>query len=100
MSCKKKNIAVVFGGDSSEYVVSVESSKNVFASIDREKFNAWKVQVRGLEWDVYAGDEKLTSIDKSDFSFSLNGEKITFDSPISLFTEPRAKTAACKAIST
>ncbi len=79
MSCKKKNIAVVFGGDSSEYVVSVESSKNVFASIDREKFNAWKVQVRGLEWDVYAGDEKLTSIDKSDFSFSLNGEKITFD---------------------
>ena len=75
----KKNIAVVYGGDSSEFVVSVKSSKNVFESIDPTIYNVWKVQMKGLDWDVFEGDEVISSIDKSDFSFIKNGEKIQFD---------------------
>ena len=75
----KKNIAVVYGGDSSEFVVSVKSSKNVFESIDPTIYNVWKVQMKGLDWDVFEGDEVISAIDKSDFSFIKNGEKIQFD---------------------
>jgi len=75
----KKNIAVVYGGDSSEFVVSVKSSKNVFESINPSIYNVWKVQMQGLNWDVLEGDEVIASIDKGDFSFVRNGEKIQFD---------------------
>jgi len=75
----KKNIAVVYGGDSSEFVVSVKSSKNVFESIDPTIYNVWKVQMQGLNWDVLEGDQVISTIDKGDFSFVKNSEKIQFD---------------------
>jgi len=75
----KKNIAVVYGGDSSEFVVSVKSSKNVFESIDPSIYNVWKVQMQGLNWEVLEGDQVIATIDKGDFSFVKNGEKIQFD---------------------
>jgi len=75
----KKNIAVVFGGDSSEFVVSVKSSINVFQSINPDIYNVWKVQMKGLDWDVFEDEKIIASIDKGDFSFVKNGEKIKFD---------------------
>jgi len=75
----KKNIAVVYGGDSSEFVVSVKSSKNVFESINPEIYNVWKVQIKGLNWEVVENDQIIASVDKSDFSFNLEGAKIEFD---------------------
>lgn len=75
----KPNIAVVYGGDSAEYVVSVESSKNVFRSIDPELFTPWKVRMKASEWTVMNDDEKMADVDKGDFSFTLNGQKIKFD---------------------
>jgi D-alanine-D-alanine ligase len=35
--------------------------------------------MQGLNWDVLEGDEIIASIDKGDFSFVKNGEKIQFD---------------------
>jgi len=75
----KKNIAVVYGGDSSEFVVSVKSSINVYQSIDPDVYNVWKVQMVGLEWDVFDDNQFIAPVDKNDFSFFRNGEKITFD---------------------
>lgn len=75
----KKNIAVVYGGDSSEYVVSVQSGKNVYESIDTELFRPWLVEMRGLEWNVVAEGEKVAEVDKRDFSFERNGERVRFD---------------------
>lgn len=75
----KKNIAVVYGGDSSEFVVSVKSSKNVYESISSETYNVWKVEMKGLDWNVIENDEPIAQIDKNDFSFVRNGEKIQFD---------------------
>lgn len=76
---KKPNIAVVAGGDSSEFIVSVKSGANVLKAIDTSKFIPWLVQMKGKNWEVFQGDQKLADIDKSDFSFQLNGEKISFD---------------------
>ena len=75
----KKNIAVVYGGDSSEFVVSVKSSINVYQSIDSSIYNVWKVQMVGLEWLVFDNNQLIAPVDKNDFSFVMNGEKITFD---------------------
>jgi D-alanine-D-alanine ligase len=75
----KKNIAVVYGGDSSEFVVSVKSSINVYQSIDSSIYNVWKVQMVGLEWLVFDNNQLIAHVDKNDFSFVRNGEKITFD---------------------
>ena len=73
----KRNIVVVYGGNSSEYVVSVKSGKNVFDNIDKELFDVWLVELRGDDWMVMNAGEK--PIDKSDFGFSLDGVKKYFD---------------------
>lgn len=75
----KKNIAVVYGGDSSEFVVSVRSSENVYNAITEAGFTAWKVQLKGLDWDVYEDGQIVAAVDKSDFSFVKDGKKIQFD---------------------
>ncbi|MEL7588346.1 MAG: D-alanine--D-alanine ligase [Prolixibacteraceae bacterium] len=75
----KKNIAVVYGGDSSEYVVSVQSGKNVYRSVNRRLFQPWLVEMRGLEWKVVADGEKIADVDKGDFSFTFDGQRIRFD---------------------
>jgi len=75
----KKNIAVVYGGDSSEFVVSVKSSENVYNAITEAGFTAWKVQIKGLDWEVYEDGQIIAAVDKSDFSFVKDGSKINFD---------------------
>lgn len=75
----KKNIAIVYGGDSSEFVVSVNSSENVYNAISEAGYTAWKVQIKGLDWEVYENGHATTAVDKSDFSFMKDGEKIKFD---------------------
>ncbi len=74
-----KNIAIVAGGDSSEYVVSVRSGANVFSAIDRQKFTPWMISIRNGIWSVLEDDKGIASIDKGDFSFYLNGEKIRLE---------------------
>ena len=76
---RKPNIAVIAGGDSSEFIVSVKSGAYVLAAVDTGKFVPWMVQMRGKEWNVMEGDRKIADIDKSDFSFLMDGERIRFD---------------------
>ncbi len=75
----KPNVAVIYGGDSSEYVISVQSGQNVFKSIDPELFNPWMVEMKGLDWKVVQDEKEIADVNKQDFSFSLNNEKVKFD---------------------
>lgn len=75
----KPNIAVIAGGDSSEFVVSQRSGANVFKAVDAEKFTPWLVEMQNDRWQVLRDGKKISDIDKSDFSFRLSGEKIKFD---------------------
>ncbi|WP_372474552.1 D-alanine--D-alanine ligase [Capnocytophaga sp. ARDL2] len=75
----KKNIAVVMGGYSDEYKVSLKSGELIYTSLDRDLYNVYNVVVLADEWYCQYNDEKL-SIDKSDFSTTLpTGEKVIFD---------------------
>lgn len=74
-----KNIAIVTGGDSSEYVVSVKSGANVFNAIDRNKFIPWIIMIRNGEWNVMESETVIAIVDRGDFSFILNGAKIRLE---------------------
>ena len=76
---KQKNIAIVTGGDSSEYVISIRSGANMLNAIDRALFTPWMVFIRDNQWNILDGDETIASIDRGNFSFVLNGEKICLE---------------------
>ena len=75
----KKNIAVVAGGDSSEYIVSIKSAEQIVKILDKEKYNVYTVIVKGTEWIVNSENFCDLILNKDDFSFSLNNQKTNFD---------------------
>ncbi len=72
----KKNIAVIYGGFSSEHEISVQSGLYVSSVIDREKYNVYNILISKQNWKCTNKNEK---IDKSDFSINNNNNKIKFD---------------------
>lgn len=74
-----KKIAVVCGGNSGEYDVSVRSGQVVFESLPAEKYQAFMVIIKGADWQVRINDEIMIPINKEDFSFVMNGNHIVFD---------------------
>ncbi len=74
----KKNVAIVWGGYSSESVVSEKSAAGIYSFIDKEKYNLYKVKIDREAWEVaYRGDR--LPINKNDFSFVADGETTRFD---------------------
>ena len=53
---EKKNIAVIFGGESSEYEISLISSSFVIDNIDKEKYNVYTIGItKDGAWYLYDG---------------------------------------------
>ena len=75
----KKNIAIVAGGNSSEVVVSLKSANGLYSFMDKNRYNLYIVTLVGKEWNVIVDEKTKVSIDKNDFSFTLNAKKTTFD---------------------
>jgi len=77
------NVAVVAGGYSDEYVVSLKSCELVYQSLNPEKYN--KIRVRILKEGWYAENEEgKFPIDKKDFSYTQNGQKVKFDCVVNI----------------
>jgi len=75
----KKNIAIIMGGYSNEYKISLKSGNVVYDTLDNEKYNIYRVHVFKDKWVYVDEAEKEYSVDKNDFSITLNSNKITFD---------------------
>ncbi|MBQ8423959.1 MAG: D-alanine--D-alanine ligase [Coprobacter sp.] len=75
---QKKNIAVVYGGYSSENVVSRKSAQGVVSFLDPERYNIYPVEITADDWLVELPTGMKIPIDKNDFSFTCNGEKAKF----------------------
>ena len=76
----KKNVAVVMGGYSDEYKVSLKSGQLIFDSLDREVYNVYKVIVLKEEWYFLDDNDQKQPINKAGFSTQLsNGESLKFD---------------------
>ena len=76
----KKNIALVWGGYSSESVVSAKSVAGIYSFMDKEKYNVYKLQITKDKWIVDLNGEEVV-VDKNDFSFvnTQTQTKIKFD---------------------
>lgn len=75
----KKNIAVLMGGDSGEYEISMQSGEVVSRYLDTTKFNIYPVVIKGDQWYHRCPHNNEYEIDKNDFSLPMIGEKVKFD---------------------
>lgn len=79
----KKKVALIYGGNSSEWKISIMSGKNVAANIDRDKYEVYEILLRGTSWslcDPSSEEPKpIAEVDKSDFSCMIEGKKVKFD---------------------
>jgi len=85
-----KNIAVIYGSDSSEWEVSIKSGQFTASQIDGSKYNVYEIFARFGKWNLVAyrtiGAERVEIaenerpvIDKNDFSVIVAGAKVNFD---------------------
>lgn len=75
----KKNIAIIMGGYSSEYEISLKSGQVVFETLDEERYNAFRVHIFKNKWVYVDENDAELPIDKNDFSVTVEDQKITFD---------------------
>jgi len=88
----KRKIAIIAGGDSSEYEVSLRSAQGIYSFLDKERYEVTIVVLKGHEWAAYpqpiqdgqTAEEYFASsesypVDRNDFSFTRAGKKHTFD---------------------
>ncbi|MBR4454282.1 MAG: D-alanine--D-alanine ligase [Bacteroidales bacterium] len=75
----KAKIAVVTGGNSGEYEISLKSGKNIAEQLDRNKYDVYLIHLRGSQWTYKTDNDEIIPIDKNDFSLTLNGQHINFD---------------------
>ena len=76
----KRKIAIIAGGDSSEYEVSLRSAAGIESFLsDQEQYTTTIVLLRGQDWKARVGENEWVAIDKNDFSYTHQGEKQTFD---------------------
>ncbi len=75
----KPIIALVAGGYSGEYVISVQSAKTIENNVDPERFTVYKIFIDRNGWFHETASGEKINVDRNDFSLTLNGQKITFD---------------------
>ena len=97
----KRKIAIIAGGDSSEYGVSLRSAAGIYSFLadngNRMSDNEYELTIvclRGNDWKALAETDSVlaqnngvvpeesemwVAIDKNDFSYTYNGEKHTFN---------------------
>ena len=77
----KRTIAIVAGGDTSEYEVSLRSAQGIESFLDKDRYISYIVVMHGTDWHVQLPGGGTTPVDRNDFSFTLAGEKARFDYP-------------------
>lgn len=72
------NVAVVMGGYSDESVISLRSGQLILNSLDKSKFTPFEIHILLNDWYCLLDGVKYP-IDKSDFTFSKDNQKIKFE---------------------
>ena len=87
---KYKAIAVIYGSDTSEWEVSCRSGEFVASRIDGTEYDIYQIFARFGKWSLVAYKKQNSmrvslpegsrpTIDKTDFSVKILGEKVNFD---------------------
>ena len=74
-----KNVAIIMGGFSSEYDISLKSAGVVFKHLDAKKYKSYCIYITKDSW-YHLDDNKIEHhVNKNDFSICVNDEKVNFD---------------------
>lgn len=75
----KKIIALLTGGTTGEWVISVKSAATIAQNLDADKFEVYKIMLTQQGWFYEPADSVKIEVDRNDFSLTIKGRKITFD---------------------
>ncbi|MBQ3740435.1 MAG: D-alanine--D-alanine ligase [Bacteroidales bacterium] len=73
------NVAIIAGGDSGEYEISLKTADNIFNQLDRNQFTPYLIHFKGADWTYKASDGTVYQIDKNDFTLNMPDGKVSFD---------------------
>ena len=75
----KKTIALLTGGTTGEWVVSVKSAATIAQNLDASKYDVHKIMLTENGWFYEPQDSVKIAVDRNDFSITIKGKKIVFD---------------------
>ena len=73
-----KNIAILTGGDSAEYDISILSANTVLQHLNPELFKGYIIHLKNDKFTVLIKEIKI-DVDKSNFTFKVENKRISFD---------------------
>jgi len=76
---KKKIIAILCGGDTSEHDVSMRSAEGIASFLDPARYNIYKVEIHAGHWEAILPDGTRNIVDRNDFSFKDGGQRVRPD---------------------
>lgn len=80
METNKRIIAIVCGGDTSEYEVSLRSAAGIRSFLDEEKYIPYLVTMHGTDWQAELPDGSRAVVDRNDFGCpTANGGRLVPD---------------------
>lgn len=76
---EKLNLAVLAGGDSGEYPVSIRSAAVVVENLNPALYNTYLIVMKGEKWEYTLNGQPCGPVDKTDFSITVEQQKVRFD---------------------
>ena len=75
----KKKIAIIMGGYSSEFKISLKSGNVVHKYLDKEKYDSYRIHILKDKWVYIDDSENEYTVNRDNFSVVLGSETVTFD---------------------
>ena len=75
----KKQIAIIMGGYSSEYEISLKSGNVVYEVLNNDTYQPYRIHIFKHKWVYVDDDGNEFPVDRNDFSVTVNQTRISFD---------------------
>ncbi|MCL2167973.1 MAG: D-alanine--D-alanine ligase [Lentimicrobiaceae bacterium] len=72
-------VALLAGGNSGEYEISLKSAANIKTQLDIHQFEIYLIVVKGNQWVFTNEFEECFYVNKDDFSLTIHEKRIIFD---------------------
>lgn len=74
-----RNIALLTGGDSSEWQIALQGAENIGNALDRSRYTPYTIVLCNGHWTYTAPDGTKSELDRNDFTLPVAGRKIKLD---------------------
>lgn len=74
-----RNIALMTGGDSSEWQIALQGAENIGNALDRSRYSPYTIVLRNGHWTYTAPDGTKSELDRNDFTLPVADRKIKLD---------------------